>query len=52
MNARLLYLCFSCDFDFLSLITTEVEGQGVPADVDEVQGNVIEYDSDTPDSEN
>ena len=52
MNARLLYLCFSCDFDFLSLITAHVEGQGVPADVDEVQGNVTGYDSDTPDSTN
>ena len=50
MNAQLLYLCFSFDFDFLSLISAQVEGQGVLADVDEVQGNVTEYDSDTPDS--
>ena len=50
MNARLLYLCFSCDFDFLSLIFEQVEDQGVPADVDEVQGKVTGYDSDTPDS--
>ena len=50
MNARLLYRCFSFDFDFLSLISAQVEGQGVLADVDEVQGNVTRYDSDTPDS--
>ena len=50
MNARLLYLCFSFDFDFLSLISAQFEGQEVPADVDEVQGNVTGYDSDTPDS--
>ena len=50
MNARLLYLCFSFDFDFLSLISAQVEGQGVLADVDEVQGNVTGYDSDTLDS--
>ena len=52
MNARLLYLCFSSDFDFLSLIIAQVEGQGVPADVEEVQGNITGYDSDTPDSTN
>ena len=50
MNTRLLYLCFSFDFDFLSLISTQVEGQGVPADIDEVKGNVTGYDSNTPDS--
>ena len=50
MNARLLYLCFSFDFDFLSLIFAQVEGHGVLADVDKVQGNVTRYDSDTPDS--
>ena len=50
MNARLLYLYFSCDFDFHSLISAQVEDQGVPADVDEVQSKVIEYDSDTLDS--
>ena len=50
MNARFLYRCFSFDFDFLSLISAQVEGQGVLADVDEVQGNVTRYDSDMPDS--
>ena len=50
MNARLLYLYFSCDFDFHSLISAQVEGQGVPANVDEVQGKVTKYDSDTSDS--
>ena len=45
-----LYLYFSCDFDFHSLISAQAEGQGVPADVDEVQGNVTGYDSDTADS--
>ena len=35
------------DFDFLSLISAQVEGQVVPAGVDDVQGNVTGYDSDT-----
>ena len=50
MNAQLLYLYFSCDFDFHSLIFAQVSGQEVPGDVDDVQGNVIGYYSDTPDS--
>ena len=50
MNARLLYLCFSFDFDFLLLIFAQVDGHGVPVDVDEVQGNVTGYDSDMPGS--
>ena len=50
MNARLLYLCFSFDFDFLSLISAQVEDQGVLTDFDKVQGNVTGYDFDTPDS--
>ena len=45
-----VYLYFSCDFDFHSLISAQVEGQGVHADVEEVQGNVTGHDSDTPDS--
>ena len=52
MNARLLYLSFLFDFDFFSLISAQVEGQGVSADIDEVQGNVTGYDSDTPGSAN
>ena len=52
MNARLLYLCFSSDFDFFSFINAHVQGQGEPTDVEEVQGNIIGYDSDTPDSTN
>ena len=50
MNARLLFLSILFDFDFLSLISAQVEGQGVPAGVDDVQGNVTKYDSDTPGS--
>ena len=50
MNARLLYLSFSFDFDFFLLISAQVDGHGVPADVDEVQGNVTRYDSDMPGS--
>ena len=50
MNARLLFLSNLFDFDFLSLISAQVEGQGVPAGVDNVQGNVTGYDSDTPGS--
>ena len=50
MNARLLYLYFSCDFDFHLLIFAQVEGQGVLGYVYDVQGNVTGYDSDTPDS--
>ena len=48
MNARLLFLSILFDFDFLSLISAQVKGQVVPASVDDVQGNVIGYDSDTP----
>ena len=50
MNARLLLLSNLFDFDFLSLISAQVEGQGVPASVDDVQGNMTGYDSDTPSS--
>ena len=50
MNARLLFLSILFDFDFLSLIFAQVEGQVVPAGVDDVQGNVTGYDSDTPSS--
>ena len=50
MNARLLFLSNLFDFDFLSLIFAQVEGQGVPAGVDDIQGNVTGYDSDTPGS--
>ena len=50
MNAWLLYRFFSFDFDFLSVISAQVEGQGVLVDVDKVQDNVTGYDSDTPDS--
>ena len=47
MNARLLFLSILFDFDFLSLISAQVEGQVVPTGVDDVQGNVTGYDSDT-----
>ena len=47
MNARLLFLSILFDFDFLSLISAQIEGQGVPAGVDDVQGNVTGYDSHT-----
>ena len=50
MNARLLFLSILFDFDFLSLISAHVEGQEVPAGVDDVQGNVTGYDADTPGS--
>ena len=50
MNARLLFLSILFDFDFLSLISAQVEGQVVPAGVDDMQGNVTRYDSDTPGS--
>ena len=50
MNARLLFLSILFDFDFLSLISAQVEGQGVPAGVDDVHDNVTGYDSDTPGS--
>ena len=50
MNDWLLYLSILFDFDFLSLISAQVEGQGVPTNVDEVHGNVTGYDSDTPGS--
>ena len=52
MNAQLLYLCYSSDFVFFSFINAQVEGQGEPTDVEEVQGNVTGYDSDTPESAN
>ena len=50
MNARLLFLSILFDFDFLSLISAQVDGQGVPAGVDDVQSNVTGYDSDMPGS--
>ena len=50
MNARFLFLSILFDFDFLSLISAQVEGQVLPAGVDDVQGNVTGYDSDTPGS--
>ena len=52
MNARLLYLFFSSDFVFISFINAQVEGQGKPMDVKEVQGNITGYDSNTPNSAN
>ena len=52
VHARLLYLCFSSNFFFISFINAQVEGQGEPTDVEEVQENVTGYDSDTPDSAN
>ena len=50
MNAQLLFLSILFDFDFLSLISAQVEGQEVPAGVDDVQDNVTGYDSDMPGS--
>ena len=50
MNARLFFLSFLFDFDFLSPISAQVKDQVVPAGVDDVQGNVTGYDSDTPGS--
>ena len=50
MNARLLFHSILFDFDFLSLISAQVEGQVVPASVDDMQGNVTGYNSDTPGS--
>ena len=52
MNARLLYLCFSSNFDFFSLINAQVEDHGEPTDVEEVQGNITGYDYDKQDSTN
>ena len=49
MNARLLYLCFSSDFVFISFINAQVEDQGEPTNVEEVQRNVTGYDSGTSD---
>ena len=47
MNARLFFLSIFFYFDFLSLISAQAEGQVVPAGVDDVQGNVTGYNSDT-----
>ena len=47
-----LVLLFSSDFVSFSFIYAQVEGQGEPTDVEEVQGNVTGDDFDMPESAN